>query len=316
MHVVDAATLTRVLPYPALIDAIDEGFRGDCTLPQRHHHTIPRMDGIDATLLLMPAWFARSYLGVKVAAVFPANAAHGIPTVQASYLLLHGETGQPLAMLEGGELTARRTAAASALAARYLAAPANGTLTIVGTGRVARELLRAHVAASPIRHVRVWGRTAEKAMELACEAAVADVAASATDDLESAVRWGDIVSCATLANEPLIHGSWLRPGQHVDLVGGFRPDMREADDAVMTVGRVFVDTRDGALAEAGDIVQPMRRGVLSEDDICGDMFDMARGSSKGRVSDTDVTVFKSVGCAIEDLIAAALAYETLIGASP
>jgi ornithine cyclodeaminase len=183
---------------------------------------------------------------------------------------------------------------------------------MVGTGALAPQLVRAHAAARPIAEVAIWGRAPDKAERLATAlaAALPGVAVRAVHDLESAARAADIVSCATLATEPLIRGAWLGPGQHLDLVGAFRPDMREADDEAVRRARVFVDTRAGALTEAGDVVQPLAAGVIAERDIQGDLFDLARGAP-GRQGADEITLFKSVGTALEDLAAARLVAERL-----
>jgi ornithine cyclodeaminase len=312
MRVVGAQDVHRSLDYPALIDALAAQFRAGAETPLRHHHGIKVPDGADATLLLMPAWQEGGALGVKLVTVFPDNGRRGLPAVQGVYLLLDGQTGVPRALIDGPALTARRTAAASALAARHLARPDARRLLMVGTGTLAPHLVRAHAAARPIAEVALWGRAREKAERLARDlaAALPGIAVRAVRSLEEAVPAADIVSCATLATEPLIRGAWLRPGQHLDLVGGFRPDMREADDDAVRRARVFVDTRAGALKEAGDIVQPLEAGVIAERDIAGDLFDLARGAP-GRRNAEEITLFKSVGTALEDLAAARLVAERL-----
>ena len=182
-------------------------------------------------------------------------------------------------------------------------------LLIAGTGQLAPALARAHCCVRPIREIRIWGRTADKAAALAQALSEKGLPAISVDDLEASVGDADIVSCATLAKSPLIKGSWLKPGTHRDLVGGFTPDMREADDAAMARGRIYVDTRDGALAEAGDVVDPLASGAITESDILGEMSELCRGTVAGRGGDDDITIFKSVGAAIEDLAAAELALE-------
>jgi ornithine cyclodeaminase len=226
-----------------------------------------------------------------------------------TYLLLDGRSGEPLALMDGPALTARRTAAASALAASYLARPDCERLLMVGTGALAPHLVEAHASVRPIRNVLVWGRDPVKAERLAQRLNRRTLKVAATDDLQAAVRGAHVICCATLATEPLLRGHWLPLGVHVDLVGGFTPEMREADDEVIRRARVFVDTRDGAMTEAGDIVQPLRSGLLQESDIAGDLFDLARGARAGRRYHDQITLFKSVGAALEDLAAAQLALE-------
>ena len=311
MLTIDAEAVREALAWKSLVEALRELFRKGCEAPVRHHHDVMVPGEPDATLLLMPAWVSGEYLGVKVANVFPGNAGRGMPAISASYLLASGRTGEMLAIIDGGELTARRTAAASALAASYLAREDASHLLIVGTGRLAGNLVAAHAAVRPIERVTVWGRNAAKAAEVAGRLASDGYEVRAAQDLAEAVAQADIISCATLATEPLLRGEWLRPGTHVDLVGGFKPTMREADDEVIRRSRVFVDTRAGAMAEAGDIVQPLAGGVLAEGDIVADLYELIRGAQAGRGSADEITLFKSVGAALEDLAAAILAYRSV-----
>ncbi|MEP2454645.1 ornithine cyclodeaminase family protein, partial [Roseibium sp.] len=265
----------------------------------------------DATMLLMPAWVPGAFAGVKIVNVMPGNSDRGLPAISAEYLLSDARTGEMLAMINGGELTARRTAAASALAARYLARKNASHLVVAGTGRVALNLVGAHLGVRPITHVTFWGRSLDKAQALAAEAAALyGIAVEATSDLEQAVRKADIVSAATLSSDPLILGEWLQPGTHVDLVGAFKPSMRESDDDVVRRAAVFVDTREGCTKEGGDISQPLASGVLAPSGIKADLYELARGQHKGRAEDDEITLFKSVGAALEDLAGAMLAYQT------
>jgi alanine dehydrogenase len=313
VRVIGADDIGRLLTYPALIDALAQAFREDIVVPVRHHHTILR-PGSDATLLLMPAWTAtgQNFIGCKLVTVFPNNAKAGRPSLYGTYLLASGETGEPLAVMDGRVLTAWRTAAASALAARHLARTDASRLVMIGAGALAPHLVRAHACVRPIETVTLWNRTRARAERLAAD--LQDrFAVDIADDLETAVRQADIVSCATLSAEPLVRGAWLKRGAHVDLVGGFTPGMREADDEAVRRTRIYVDTRTGAVKEAGDIVDPIRRGVIKEADIYGDLFDLCRGIEPGRKTAVEITLFKSVGTAIEDLAAAMLVWRRLGG---
>lgn len=308
MKLIDADDLAKSLPYGALVDAIGHAFAGGVTVPVRAHHDVPVEDGQNSTILLMPAWSDDGFIGVKTVVVAPENASKGLPAVQATYQLFDRETGQPLALMDGPELTARRTACASALAARYLADENASKLLMIGTGVLAHHLPQAHAAVRPIKEVRVWGRNPEKAEKSAAALRAAGLAAEMTEDLSSSVEWADIVSAATLAKEPIIDGNWLRAGQHVDLVGAFRPDMREADDTVLKRARIFCDTKAGAMKEAGDLSDPLARGVIGENDVLADLFELASGDYLFERKPDDITMFKSAGTAIEDLAAAMLAY--------
>ena len=312
MRGVTGEDIERGLTYPALIDALREAFRGEITVPVRHHHVMPQ-PGKEATLLLMPAWTesGERFVGTKIVSVFPDNATRGKPSIYGTYMLMSGETGEPLAVLDGRVLTAWRTGCASALAASYLAREDAEHLVMVGAGALAPHLVQAHAAVRPIKRVTVWNRTRGNAVKLAFALAVTGIETEVTGDLEGAVREADIVSCATLSTTPLIEGKWLKKGTHVDLVGAYSPKMREADDEVIRKARVYVDTRAGALKEAGDIVQPMKKGILKKENVRGDLFELARGKAKGRTSDSQITLFKSVGTAIEDLAAAMLVWRGL-----
>jgi ornithine cyclodeaminase len=304
IRVYSAAEVHAALPWPALTQALGAAFiAGDTEVPLRHTHGL----GEGASLLLMPAWSA-SALGVKVATVMPQAAAAGLPTVQASYLLCDRTSGAPLALLDGEALTVRRTAAVSALAAQRLARDDARTLLVVGAGRLAPWLARAHLALQPgLARVLVWARAAGSAEALAQTLRSEGVAAQAVDEVAAAVAQADVISCATTATTPPVRGEWLQPGTHLDLVGGFRPDMREVDDAAIArCALIVVDTRAGALAEAGDLVQPLARGVITPDRIAGDLAELLRGDCAGRTQRDQVTLFKSVGTALEDLAAAQL----------
>jgi len=309
MRVLDAKDVAAALPYDQLIQALDRAFASDVRAPQRAHYDVPVPGGNDGTLLLMPAWQPGQGMGVKIATVFPDNARHNFPAVFASYFLMSAETGLPVAVLDGTELTVRRTAAASALASSYLSRPDATRLLMVGTGNLAPHLIAAHATARPIRDVCIWGRRADAAAELADRFGDSTFNVTVAENLEAAVSEADIISCATLAAEPLIMGSWLKDGQHLDLVGAFKPGMHEADTSTLCRANVYVDTRAGALAEAGEIVLAIESGAISEADICAELSELADGSIAGRVDIDAITLFKSVGTALEDLAAAELAIQ-------
>ncbi|MCB1459853.1 MAG: ornithine cyclodeaminase family protein [Nitratireductor sp.] len=310
MLMLDAETTRNSLPMKGLVEALRSMFRQGCEMPVRHHHFI-EMEGEDtAKLLLMPAWISGQYVGVKIANVFPGNSARGMAAVNASYMLMSGATGQNLALIDGGELTARRTAAASALAADYLARKDASHLLVVATGRLALNIVEAYQAVRKLDQVTIWGRNTAKAEAVAQEVRAMGINASAARDLEAAVGKADMISCATLSSEPLILGEWLQPGQHLDLIGAFTTEMRESDDECMRRASVFVDTMAGGTKEAGDIVLAIKSGALSADAIKADLFGLTRKEHPGRASEQEITLFKSVGAALEDLAGAILAYET------
>ncbi len=309
MLILDPNQTRQALPWDALIAALAAMFKTGCVMPVRHHHSVAVPGEADATLLLMPAWEPGAYMGVKLVSVFPDNHLRSLPAIHGSYLLSSGRTGELLAVIDGGELTARRTAAASALAASHLARQDASSLLVVGTGRLSVNLVEAHSRVRPITEVMIWGRDRAKAEQAVSEARVLGYAADVAEDLEAAARQADIISCATLSRAPLIRGAWLKPGSHLDLIGAFNKDMRESDDEAVRRARVFVDTRAGAFAEAGDLLQPMAAGVIDADHIVAELSELV-GGTEGRRSAQDITLFKSVGAALEDLAGAILAYET------
>lgn len=300
MRQLDAAAVARALPWRALTEALGGIFAEGCEAPLRHRHALP--DG--GTLLLMPA-IGRGHSGVKIVHVAPGNAARGLPAVHAAYLLSDAATGAPLALLDGGELTDRRTAAASVLAARFLARPDARRHLVLGAGRVAAALAEAFHDAYGMAETAIWARRPGQAAALAARLAAQGVnaRAAATPDPGGF----DIVSAATLAAAPLIRGAALAPGQHLDLVGAYRPDMREADGAALARALCVVDTRAGAMAEAGDVVQAIAEGAILPAHVVAELAELCRGAHPGRTAPDQITLFKSVGWAGEDLAAAILA---------
>nr|WP_260100419.1 ornithine cyclodeaminase family protein [Phaeobacter inhibens] len=308
MKLYSASETRDLLPFVKLIEALRVAFCEGAEVPLRSHHSVELPGQPDATILLMPAWQAKGLGGVKIVNVNPGNAASGLPALSSAYLLFDTATGQHLAMLDGGEITNRRTAAAAALAADYLARCDASSLLIVGAGQVAANLTDAFSAVRSITRVSVWDINGENAAQLAADLAARGYEARAVSDLRNAVPEHDIISCATLAKEPLIHGAWLRPGQHLDLIGSFTPQMRETDDNAMARAQVFIDTPD-ALHESGDLIEPLKTGALSEDAINGTLYDLCGGRNSGGLDRAEITLFKATGTALEDLAAAKLVWE-------
>ena len=309
MRHISASEIDAALDFPALVEALRQAFRGGFVAPARHHHAIERPGEAAATHLLMPAWTsaaagADAFLGTKLVNVFPGNGARGLPAVLGLYVLQSGLTGEPLATMDGTCLTHWRTAAASALAASFLARADSSRLLIVGAGALAPYLVRAHASVRPIQSVAVWNHRREGATRLAAALGAQGFEARAVDDLERAVGEADIVSCATLSTEPLIKGAWLRKGQHLDFVGAFNMHMREADDAALKRARVFVDT-PAALTEGGDVALALAGGAIARSDLVADLAALC-GGAPGRGAADEITLFKSVGASIEDLAAAML----------
>jgi ornithine cyclodeaminase len=304
VKILSAEDVARLGGYRDIVEALREGFRAGIETPVRHHHDVSAV----STLLLMPAW-SKDWAGLKTVIFKTDNAAQGLPTIQASYLLIDQKTGATVALMDGGEITRRRTAAASALAADYLARKDAEVMTLVGAGALGPHFVRAHAAVRPVKRVFIYNRSIAKSESLAAELAHDGFEAHSVTDLEHAVRQSDIVSCVTTSTAPIVKGAWLRPGTHVDLAGSFKPTMRETDAEVVARASVYVDTRDGALAEAGDLLQARDEGKFDFADIRGDLADLCGGKVKGRASADEITLFKSAGTAIEDLATAIMLYQ-------
>ncbi len=311
MKFFDADATRRALPFERLIPALREMFaEPSCVAPRRHVHEVASPGGATAfTCLIMPAWWPGRYFGIKSIQIAPGNAALGLPGLHASYLLHDASTGVPLAWIDGDQITARRTAAASALAASWLVRADARHLLVVGAGRIAQLLPAAYRVVRPIERVSVWARNGVQAQALVDALRADGFDAGATTDLAATAAQADIVSCATLATEPVLHGRWLRAGSHLDLIGSFTPAMREADDDCFAGAAWCVDT-DEALAKSGDLIGPLQRGVIRADGLRATLASLARHEvAHPRRDAAERTVFKSVGSALEDLAAAMLVYE-------
>ena len=308
MQIFDAAATLAPLGFDRLVPALHAAFAGQTIVPPRHVHQVNA--GTDAgTVLIMPAW-SEEFLGIKTVNIFPGNSARGLPGLHANYLLYDAHTGVPLALMDGDEITSRRTAAAAALGASFLARHDARRLLVLGSGRVARLTPAAMRQVRPsIDEVMVWNHRPEGAQRLAAAWRAEGINAHAVDNLQEAVRRADIVSCATLSNAPLVQGAWLAPGSHLDLIGSFTPQMREADPSCFGGGaRTFVDT-DEALKKSGDLLDAIAAGHLREDAVQATLAQLCKGERNGRASATERTVFKAVGNALEDLAAATLVWQ-------
>ena len=313
MDTFDAAAIREATPWPALVEAIAAALADpDAAAPERQVHPLTLPGGAEGSLLVMPAWRSGDVIGVKAVTYFPTNAGGATPTINAGYLLFEGRSGRLVAAMDGDELTVRRTAATSALAARYLARPDASRLLVVGTGQLAPSVALAHAQSRDLVAVEIWGRNAGRARATVDFLLAAGIPATVAGDLDAAVERADVVSCATGAAEPLIEGRRLRPGTHLDLIGSFRPDMREADDDAVRRAAVFVDTRAGA-RRAGDLARPIAAGVIDESHIRADLAELASGRHPGRTAPEQITLFKSAGFALADLAAATLVWASQHG---
>ena len=303
---IDANFIEESTNFRSLISALKIGFSSqEIIVPMRHHHDFPNpKTNADSTLLLMPAWNPSKVAGVKIVSVSPENGQFNLPSIQGAYIYLDAKKGSIKAILDAKNLTAKRTAAASALASSFLSRKNSSSLLMIGTGALSINLIKAHASIRPIKTVYVWGRSIEKARVI-CETLVNEsFSCEPILTIQEKISEVDIISCATLSKTPLVLGKYLREGQHIDLVGAYKKDMREADDGTIKKASVFVDTFQGGLKESGDIVIPINNGTLNKEDIKADLFQLCSNKKTGRTSDSEITLFKSVGHALEDLVAA------------
>ena len=307
---IDAGFIGQNTSYTELILFLKEAFSTNMTIvPSRHHHYFPNPKvGEESTLLIMPAWKPSEDAGVKVVTVNPKNDIFDLPSVQGSYLYLDATRGVLKAIVEAKELTAKRTAATSALASSFLSKKNASSLLMIGTGALSVNLILAHAAVRPIKQVYVWGRNFDKAMLISKRLKDRGFKVEAVLNLSSVISDVDIVSCATLSKTPLVLGKYLRAGQHIDLVGAYRPDMRETDNETMRKASIFLDNLETGMVESGDIFIPLKEEAITKIDIKADLFELCSGQKSGRKNDDEITVFKSVGHALEDLTAARYYY--------
>ena len=314
MNIIDAARMRAVTSYPDLVEWLRASHLDTIDAMDDLLMTQPAAGGGADTLLIRAAWQRGKQIGVKLITVFPANAGGALPSIQAVYMLFDDENGQPLASLDGTELTYWKTAADSALGARFLAREDATALCMIGAGAQAPHLIRAHCSVRPsIERVTIWNRTHAKAEALAAAAPVEGVTFEATTDIEAACRGADVITAATAAEAPLVLGGWLQPGQHLDLVGGYKPEMREADTEAFERARVFVDARETTVGICGDLLEPVKEGRFSADRIEGDLFDLCRDGLPTPRADGDVTLFKNGGGGHLDLMTASYYVDRVSG---
>lgn len=300
--------------YLDLIKELKIGFSSnDIIVPKRHHHDFPNpVMNTDSTLLLMPAWNPSKESGIKIVTVSPKNGKFDLPSINGIYIYLDGKKGTIKAILDAKNLTAKRTASASALASTYLSRENSNSLLMIGTGVLSINLIKAHANVRPIKEVFVWGRNFEKAQKIASKLKDEKFTTQAIKSIEEKISEVDIISSATLSKTPLILGKYLKEGQHIDLVGAYKKDMREADDEAIKKASIYLDTFQSGLHESGDIAIPLAKGIIKKEAIKADLFELCSGLKKGRSNSKEITLFKSVGHALEDLIAANYYYNQFL----
>ena len=306
MHLVDGRDVHRFLDYPTLVAALREAHRGAMPDARELYMNEPGNPEGGRGLMTLPAWSRAEMLGVKLVTIFPDNprATPSRPANQGLSIAFDGVTGAPVLVADGTALTLRKTAADSALGVDLLARPDAETLLVLGAGALVPHVIEAIVSVRPsVRSVWIWNRTAQKARLVAADMRIYGVEIEAVDRLETVLPLADIVTSATMATKPLVQGELLKEGCHVDLIGGWQPDMRESDDDVIRRATLFADTRD-LCRECGDFLQPVKKGLMSWVDIQADLFELCRGSRPGRTSPGEITLFKNAGGAHLDLFTA------------
>lgn len=298
-----AAEIHKSIEYKNFIPYLKSFYKTSTHCPARPHYPIQNNKSGDGTFLLMPSWQSDKYIGLKIITVFPKN--KDIPSIQGLYILFDATNGNILAQFDGLALTVKRTAAVSGLASSILSRPTSEQLLFFGTGNLCHEMIKAHCSQRPIKRVYIQGRNFEKAQLKSDALQIENVSVTAVKDYKETIQQSDIISCATLSPDPLFDGSLVSPKTYLDLVGSYKPDMREVDDHIVSKSSIFVDTYQ-ALKESGDIKIPMDQGTISPKYIKADLVELCTGKIK---IPTEFVLFKSVGMATSDLAAASYIYE-------
>ena len=308
MDYFDSSAVQKALPYPMLIEALASGLQLPIQAPSRSYFA-PNDDA--SCVLIMPAWKTKEIFGVKLVSVWPSNKAIDAPTVSAVYVLLSCENGLPLAVIDGTELTLRRTAAAAALAAKTLARKNSQTLAVLGTGALCVPMVQAHASVHPFKSILIWGRQKSKALAAVAELKTLGIESDYSEDLSDTLQQADVVAAVTTATEPFILSKWLKPGTHLGLIGAFTTQMAEAEPALMSKAQVFADDRSAVLEKGGEIYQAIQQKIILPSNIEGELAELASDPARSwRKNGEAITVFKSVGFASLDLIAAELVFQS------
>ena len=304
MKVITADQVHAALRYPDFIDALQLAFAGDFTMPPRQVMLLDEASGSHDAFAMLPSW-NDEVIALKAFTYFPENQAPH-RTLYSQILVFDRKCGEPLALVDGVSVTCWRTAGVSALASRFLSRPDSETLLLLGTGKLAPFLIRAHASVRALKKVLIWGRSGEKAEALgaAMKDEFPEISFQAVSDLPEACGLADILVSATSSTEILVQGDWIRPGTHVDFLGNHHATKRECDTPMVLQSRVFVDTRANCFKEAGEILVPVAEGAFSLDQVAGELSELCRATVPGRLDDQEITLFKSVGCALGDLCGA------------
>jgi ornithine cyclodeaminase/alanine dehydrogenase-like protein (mu-crystallin family) len=297
MEMIDAKRVHELLDFDGLIAALRTAHMGG--MPKKSDRIIyqePNPEGQPDIFIILPAWEPGEGILAKMVTSFPNNKErHGLPTVNSIYVFINGQTGAVEAIVDGEAMIFRKTSSDSAFGSSLLSRPDAENFLMVGAGGLAPYLVEAHLTARPgIKRISIWNRTASNAEALVRKLAGQGITAEVVVDLDAAVADADIISSATMASSPHIKGRLLKPGAHIDLVGSFTPEMREADDDVLRRATIFVDHRQ-TTERSGEFLGPFERGIITLDDVKADLFELCQGKAPGRQSDTEITMMKNGG---------------------
>ena len=311
MKVISAEEVHSALSYPELVDSLQEAYGAKYSMPPRQVFLLDENTNNDAFAVL-PSWNDQ-FIGVKAFTYFP-EAEAPYKSLYSKILLFNRDHGEPLALVDGTTVTFWRTAGISGLATRLLSREDSETMLLLGTGNLAPYIIRANLSVRPLKKVMVWGRNLAKAEAVVetMQKEFSNVEFSAIEDRQTACSEADIVVAATGSHEPIVLGEWIKPGTHTDFIGNHHADKRECDTALITKARVYADSKVNAFKEAGEILVPIKEGVFAEEGVIAELSEMCRGDAVLRENEEDVTLFKSIGMAMSDLVGAGLAYNEVI----
>ena len=314
MQVIEQAQIDNALNFERLLTAMQQGFARDFSMPKRNVYELDNSDSNHDAFAVLPAW-NEHVIGVKAFTYFPKNSQAGYESLYSKIMLFSREHGEPLALVDGTRITLWRTAAVSALASHYLSRENSKHLVFFGSGNLAEYMVRAHLAVRNFKRVTLIARNQEKllALQSRLQGAFTEVEFVIGQSNEATIYSADVISCATGCATPLFDGNWLKSGTHIDLIGNHHSDARECDTATITRSRVYVDSKANVLGEAGELLIPIKEGVFNEQQLCAELAELAKANVYARINETDITVFKSVGTALSDLIAAYHVYQSLQG---
>ena len=313
MKTIGPEEVHAALSYPALVDALQETFSGEFNMPPRNVFLLDEQSGSHDAFAVLPSWNT-DLIGVKAFTYFPSNS-EPYKSLYSKILLFDRAHGEPLALVDGTTVTFWRTAGISGLATRLLARKDAENLLLLGTGNLAKYIIRANASVRPLKRVSVWGRTPSNAAQIVdgMSSELEGVEVTVATDLEKSCRQADIIVSATASHEPLVMGDWVTEGTHTDFIGNHHADKRECDTSLVLKSKVYADSYANCFKEAGEILVPISEGVFQKDDVVADLSEMCNGSATLRQSDDDITLFKSIGMGISDLVGAGLAYKVSTG---